>query len=124
GSAGDDGGHLAVIHMPDVGETEGRPRRSPDRRVGQDVEAESSVALHPLGVHEWAGGDAQARVQEVTEEPTPRPRGKMAKPREHGRVRIVPLVGAVEAIGAAVNRNHTPFRPAGPGKRLVYQILT
>src|SRR5262249_41877859 len=87
-------------------------------------ETEPSIALHPLRVHQRAGGDAQARAQEVTEESAGGTWRQMADPREHGCMRIVPLIGAVEAIGAAWNRNHTPFLLVGPGKRLVYHVLT
>src|SRR6267378_1372863 len=92
GPARADGGRFAVIHMPNVGETEGRPERRTDRRVGQDVETEPRVAFHPLRVHQRASGDAQARAEEVAEEPAARPRGQAPDPREHGSMRIVPLV--------------------------------
>src|SRR5262245_31675546 len=110
--------------MPDVGQTEGRSEGRADGCVGKDVEAESSIALYPLRIQKWAGGDAQARAQEMTEEPSAGPWGQVADPRERGRMRIVPLIGAVEAIGAAWNRNHTPFLLVEPVKRLVYHILT
>src|SRR5262249_60424532 len=122
GRARDDGGRFAVIHVPDVGEAEGLPEGRADGRVGQDVETEPSIALDPLRVHQRASGDTQARAQELTEEPAAGPRREVADPREHRCMRIVPLIGAVEAIGAVSNRTHTPFLLATPATVLVYNI--
>ena len=54
----------------------------------------------------------------------PGPGGQATQPRERGSVRVVPLVGTIETIGAFEILPHTPSRWESPGKRLVYHVLT
>jgi hypothetical protein len=93
-----DGDLLAGLDVPDVRQRERVLEARADRRVGEDVEAETRVSLDPLGVQQRASGDTDRRVDPVPEEMAAFTRGQPPDARQDGRVTVVPSIGAVDLV--------------------------
>jgi hypothetical protein len=93
-----DGDLLAGLDVPDVRQRERVLEARADRRVGEDVEAETRVSLDPLRVQERTGGDTDWGIDPVSEELTAFTRRQPPDARQDGRVTIVPRVGAVDLV--------------------------
>src|SRR6266849_9917067 len=110
--------------MTDVGKTVGGPEGRSNGRIGQDVESGSRIGLHPLRVEQGTGRDSEARVQGPSEKHSAGPGRQSTHPRQGRSVRVIPLVGTIDTIGALGNGSITPFPQEVPGKRLVYHVVT